>query len=153
MKKKILKPGAWATRNNASENRFEQKLISEGKTLIAQPYLQEFHLRPDFYCPEEDTYYEVIGTRQAWYQKRLKIQEARDKGLKIVTVDANGDPYPYSGPRKTSPVNSEGETTFEYLIKNIPDDLLVAAKKKAIDLNKTMKQVLLDALKKFVEGE
>ena len=41
----------------------------------------------------------------------------------------------------------------DYILKGIPEELWKSAKKKAIDLNKTMKQVLLDALKKFVEKE
>lgn len=40
---------------------------------------------------------------------------------------------------------------MNYILKDIPPELWKSCKKKAIDLNKTMKQVLLDALKKFVE--
>jgi hypothetical protein len=42
---------------------------------------------------------------------------------------------------------------MNYILKDIPNDLWKSCKKKAIDLNKTMKQVLLEALKKFVEGK
>jgi len=40
---------------------------------------------------------------------------------------------------------------MDYVIKGISKDLWKAAKKKAIDEEKTMKEVLLEALKKFVE--
>jgi hypothetical protein len=45
------------------------------------------------------------------------------------------------------------DSEVDYILKGIPEDLWKSAKKKAIDLNKTMKQVLLDALKKFVEKD
>jgi len=52
-------------------------------------------------------------------------------------------------------IHAQEQTNSEidYILKGIPEDLWKSAKKKGIDLNKTMKQVLLDALKKFVEGK
>lgn len=43
------------------------------------------------------------------------------------------------------------DSEVDYILKGIPEDLWKSAKKKAIDDGKTMKQVLLDALKTYVE--
>jgi len=43
------------------------------------------------------------------------------------------------------------DSEVDYILKDIPEDLWKSAKKKAIDDDKTMKQVLLDALKEYVE--
>ena len=29
---------------------------------------------PDFHCPKEDIYYELVGTRQAWHQSKRKLE-------------------------------------------------------------------------------
>jgi len=42
------------------------------------------------------------------------------------------------------------DSEVDYILKGIPEDLWKSAKKKGIDDNKTMKQVLLDALKTYV---
>ena len=43
------------------------------------------------------------------------------------------------------------DSEVDYILKGIPEDLWKSARKKAIDDSKTMKQVLLEALKKYVE--
>lgn len=42
---------------------------------------------------------------------------------------------------------------MNYILKDIPEELWKTSKKKGIDINKSMKQVLLEALEKFVGGE
>lgn len=58
---------------------------------------------PDFYTPASDTYYEVAGTRQAFAQRRPKLElmavERPEISLKVVRPD--GRPYrecPRRGP-------------------------------------------------------
>jgi hypothetical protein len=41
--------------------------------------------------------------------------------------------------------------TKEYIIKGIPEDLWKLCKKKAIDDNKSMKQVLIEALEAYIK--
>jgi hypothetical protein len=43
------------------------------------------------------------------------------------------------------------DSEVDYILKDIPLDVWKSAKKKAIDDNKSMKQVLLEALKKYIE--
>ena len=63
---------------NAAERRFARKIEAQGKTWISQP--RQFTLpepyrsyRPDFYVVEDNCFYEVLGTRQAYSQQREKI--------------------------------------------------------------------------------
>lgn len=83
---------------NRRESEFLAVKEAEGKTLIAQPatfILPHPYLtyRPDFYCVEENCFYEVAGTRQAYSQGKdkyaaFKAQYPRVK-FKIVKPDAS----------------------------------------------------------------
>lgn len=79
---------------NKGEQAFAEKMQAEGKKIIFQPYLREIKLRPDFYCVDDDIYYEVISTRQAYHLRKEKIKKAIDKGIKIKVVKPDGSPYP-----------------------------------------------------------
>lgn len=60
------------------ESKFANYLESQNKSWIFQPErfkLKDTTYRADFYCPEDDTYYEVVGTRQAISSLKSKIQE------------------------------------------------------------------------------
>ena len=76
------------------ESKFADFLKSQNKSWIFQPgrfKLKDATYRADFYCPEDDTYYEVVGTRQAISSLKSKIQEFiktyPDVKFKIVKPD------------------------------------------------------------------
>ena len=63
---------------NEAEARFAAQLSAAGKNYVYQPTKFPLPLpwrsyRPDFYVPEDDRYYEVVGSRQALSQNREKI--------------------------------------------------------------------------------
>lgn len=79
-----------------SEKQFARFLISQGKTYKAQPKTFGFdgtRYRPDFYCPEDDIYYEVkiqFSTGDAI--KLLKFKKFFPH-IKLKIVSPNGYPY------------------------------------------------------------
>jgi len=79
-----------------SEREFADFLESQGKTWIAQPKTFKFNetsYRPDFYCPEDDMYYEVkthFGLGDAI--RLLKFKKCHPK-IKLKVVSPNGYPY------------------------------------------------------------
>jgi len=81
------------------EQRFYDSMIKKGKRLIIQPYLKQFKIRPDFYCIDEDTFYEVISTRQAYHSRKDRINAAIKKGLKIKIVNPDGTEYHSKKPK------------------------------------------------------
>lgn len=89
---------------NNSEGKFANYLKSQGKSWIFEP--REFDLGypckkinknvvyiPDFYCPAEDTWYEVSASKQAYSHSLKKIRRLRkiypDLILKIVNPDGS----------------------------------------------------------------
>ena len=73
-----------------------------GFDLVAQPPSFQVQMdsgrskyRPDFYCPNNDTFFEVVGTRQAWQQNREKISLFRKQWptLKFLVVHSDGREY------------------------------------------------------------
>lgn len=90
---KIYKIGDSPMINNKGEKSFEEIMKSRGFTLIYQPYLKEFKIRPDFYCIEEHKYYEVISTRQAFHARKIKMEKALKSGLNLILVNPDGTPY------------------------------------------------------------
>ena len=84
MGRKREKKGALARQiRNSAERRFYERMRLAGVRLVAQP--RAFPLNeictytPDFYSPELDIYYEVIGTRQAREFNWLKLELFRAK--------------------------------------------------------------------------
>ncbi len=78
-----------------AERRFAIKMRLRGLTMIPQPRAFKVGVTtwtPDFYCPELDIYYEVVGTSQAWSQSREKIQAVRAaySKIRINVVNARG---------------------------------------------------------------
>lgn len=81
-----------------SEARFTDYLKSQNKSWVYQPErfkLKNTTYRADFYCPEDDTYYEVVGTRQAISALKWKIQEFIEAypNIKFRIVKPNGKNY------------------------------------------------------------
>ena len=79
---------------NQGEERFRIMMEAKGFTLISQPMIEKAHIRPDFFCREEEIYYEVFSTRQAYHLRKFKIERAQRMGLRIKVVDPDGNPYP-----------------------------------------------------------
>ena len=82
---------------NHAEKRFAASLRRQGKKYVAQPGpfalpAPYFTYRPDFYVPDENCYYEVVGTRQAFSLQVGKINAFRSHWssarLEIVNVGA-----------------------------------------------------------------
>lgn len=81
-----------------SEQAFADFLTFQGKTYEFQPKrfeLEDTTYRADFYCPEDDTYYEVVGTRQAISAIKWKILEfiRTYPDIKFRIVKPNGIDY------------------------------------------------------------
>ncbi len=79
--------------NNKGEKIFEEIMKAKGFNLIYQPYIKKFKIRPDFYCLEDKTYYEVISTRQAFHNRKSKIKKAIKDGLNLMLVNPDGSLY------------------------------------------------------------
>jgi len=78
-----------------AERQFAVRMRLRGLTMIPQPRAFEVGVTawtPDFYCPQLDIYYEVVGTDQAWHQSREKVQAVRAAypKLRIKVVNAKG---------------------------------------------------------------
>lgn len=81
-----------------SEKQFAHYLKSQGKTWLYEPRrfkLKATTYKPDFYCPENDIYYEVVGTRQAIWRAKNKIIEFKKSypNIKFKIVKPNGEMY------------------------------------------------------------
>lgn len=77
-----------------AEKQFDDLKMAEGVILIAQP--ERFDLggatyTPDFYSPSEGIYYEVVGTKQAFYCNQMKymmfLKLYPDKRIRFVKPD------------------------------------------------------------------
>ena len=87
-----------------AERRFAIRMRLRGLTMIPQPRafkVGKTFWTPDFYCPQLDIYYEVVGTSQAWSQSKEKIQAVRaaHPGLRIKVVNAMGVELRGTSPR------------------------------------------------------
>ena len=89
---------------NKREEIFARYLEKQNKCWVFEPIRFEVNqttYMPDFYCPDEDTFYEVVGTRQAISQRAKKIAEFIQiyPHIKFKLVHPNGEKYYYK-PRK-----------------------------------------------------
>lgn len=80
---------------NKGEAEFYNLMLAKGIDLIYHPSvkLPLIKITPDFYSETKDVYYEIISTRQAYYQRRTKIQRAREAGLNIEVLKPDGNPF------------------------------------------------------------
>jgi hypothetical protein len=88
-----------------SEQQFADFLTAQGKTYIYEPVLQldtpcpkrggNQTYKPDFYCPSNDTYYEVSANRQAYHQsiKKIKLLRKIRPDIKFKVVNPDGSEY------------------------------------------------------------
>lgn len=76
---------------------FAKILKEQGRAFVFQPPPFRIGLRtyrPDFYLPDENKYIDVVGTRQAFYGVRRKLEMARKLyGAVIEVVRPDGTPY------------------------------------------------------------
>lgn len=115
MKKYASRSGITAI-PNAAERSFASKLEAQGKTWISQPRsfvlpVPHCSYRPDFFVVEDNCFYEVLGSRQAYSQQREKIDAFRmaypHLTLKIVNEGAwvtDWNPEVDSRHKKVEPV-------------------------------------------------
>jgi len=80
------------------EEIFEKKLKKQFRLYDHQPkgfQMGRIHYRADFYCYDNDTYYEVVGTRQALSKLRHKITKLIETkpNIKIRIVKPDGHIY------------------------------------------------------------
>lgn len=79
-----------------SEKEFADFLTRQGKTYIYEPKTFKFNgkkYQPDFYCPEDDIYYEVkIKLSSKDIVKMLEFK-AKYRDLKLKVVSPNGYPF------------------------------------------------------------
>ena len=78
-----------------SEARFANYLDNQNKTWIFQPKrfkLKNTTYRTDFYCPDNDTFYEVVGTIDSFYENRQKYEDFKKQypNIKFEIVSPNG---------------------------------------------------------------
>ena len=88
---------------NSSEKAFYKLKACENKTVTYKPKWFYFNIAeigcvkymPDFYCKEEDAYYEVVGTKQAYKQNLSKylLMSKFFPEVKFFVVTSNGTPY------------------------------------------------------------
>lgn len=88
-----------------SEQQFADYLTAQGKTCVYEPVLQldtplpkragNQTYKPDFYCMEDDIYYEVSANRQAYHLSMKKIRRLREiyPDIKIKVVNPDGSEY------------------------------------------------------------
>lgn len=81
-----------------SERKFAEFLTKNKKTYVYQPVafkLKNTTYRTDFYCLEDNTYYEVVGSRQAFHSNKNKINEFIElyPDLNFKVVIPNGKIY------------------------------------------------------------
>lgn len=73
-----------------SEKQFADHLTAQGKTWVYEPKAFDLGIprpqmkgnityKPDFYCPEDDVYYEVSASNPAYNQRREKIKLFKGK--------------------------------------------------------------------------
>jgi len=135
---------------NQGEKKFQEKLEAEGKRFILQPYIPELHMRPDFYCIDNETYYEVIGSRSGYCLRKDKIAEAIKKGIKLKIVNPDGTPY---APKpRGRPQKSHKKKTSDYYLK-VDDQFWKVVKIETAREGITIKTLILTLLDKWLREE
>lgn len=135
---------------NDNEGQFAEHLESQGKSWAYQPVkfkLKNTTYKPDFYCPENNTFYEVAGTRQAIHQRREKVKELLRifPDINIEIVKPNGNKYKFY---------KEGlkmkEKTKTVILK-IKESSFKGLKKIAEKEERTMASIIRQAIKEHLE--
>lgn len=102
--------------SNLEELAFATRIEAEGKTWIHLP--RRFPLRslgsgytPDFYVIEDNTFYEICGTRQAYSYARVKVEAFRREypKFKLVVINAGAWVDGPQTPRVVEPKRTGGQ--------------------------------------------
>jgi len=138
-----------------SERKFADFLIANNKTYVFQPprfKLKKTTYRTDFYCPEDDTYYEVIGNRQAYHANEKKINEFKElyPNLKFEIVKPDGRKYP-SIIKYISINRGTIRRKTKLFTLHICIDLLGKAKELAKKERRSTSSIINQALNEFFE--
>ena len=146
------------------EKIFVQFLDRQNKTWLYEPkrfILKTSTYKPDFYCPEDDTYYEVVGTRQAISAIFHKIIEFKNTypNIKFKIVNPNGEPY--KGSKLNLPDTYSKLKDFYYLpqrqkyskgiLSKIPIVSYYKMKELSEKESRTVASVIRQAVKEFFE--
>jgi len=120
---------------NDREKVFADFLTTNNKTYISQPprfKLKKTTYRTDFYCPEDNTYYEVVGTRQAFHSIKPKLREfiKTYPEINFKIVKPNGKLYPYN-----RALFEEHQIKDKFVTVRIPIDM------KRVNFHLTTKQI------------
>lgn len=134
------------TKDKGGEKQFAELLIKANKYFVYQPYLKAFKIRPDFFCIEDNIYYEVINTRQSYYARKDKIDAAIKAGINIKLVRPDGKEY-ISG-EKTDFDNIKVKSLF---IKDIPENLGMQIKVIAAQKGITIRDFVIAALEAYLQ--
>lgn len=145
------------------EQRFAEILIKQGKKFIYQPAkfnVNSISYTPDFYIPEERTFYEVAGTRQAHSRNRKQIKLIKKvyPFIRIKVVNPDGSNYkshklrslPLEEPKSNllfpfQPINmSNPELKFPYINKKYYEYEHII--KEIIELQQSQKLAFSDLL-------
>ncbi len=116
---------------NKSEGIFAEYLESKGRCWAYEPMrfiLSESTYRPDFYCPDNDTFYEVANTRQAFNFQRKKYERFVQEypHIKFVIVHPSGELYALNKlvvVRKNNNIKSKKRILTFYVFKDYLDKM------------------------------
>ena len=89
---------------NIREEQFAEFLAGQGLAWAFEPIrfqVRESTYLPDFYCPDDDTFYEVVGTTSTYHQNKEKVKKfIKDyPHINFKYVNPDGSPFIYK-PRK-----------------------------------------------------
>lgn len=135
---------------HSREQIFADLLTSQGKEYFYQPavfHVNGIQYRPDFYTPSDMTFYEVVGSRQAFSQNRQKIETVKKAYpfLKIMIVNPDGTPYEHRPARikvkvkKTQPQRWTGRPPIPMDIHQVIRILKNIYQKRVVGLNQLVK--------------
>ena len=116
---------------NAAERRFARELDERNVLWFHQP--KRFLLpkpfrsyKPDFYCVQDRTFYEIVGTRQAWDQAQSKYLAFRETYPNLRLKIVNGGAWSCGSkliPNPTGKVKSVPLTVFENMLLECKSDI------------------------------
>jgi len=156
---------------NDREEMFALYLESQGKAFAYEPIcfkLKKSRYTPDFYCPDDNTFYEVIGTRQALHMSRAKIIRflneypeikfklvrpdgknyiMNDKNINLIKVMKAKNPRA----RIQSTREASGEEKTKALVMRIPESWAIKIKEIATSECRTEASVYRQAIKAFLD--
>jgi len=152
-----------------SEQIFVEHMEAKGKALSYIPIsfkLSKGTYRPDFYCPDDDTFYEVDAGTTAYYKKdKLNLFENEYPDIKFKVVTPGGQEIPKVGGRyflsRTKMDKSWKEKLptnkslfFGFLVSNeLYQKIASMAKKQSRSVSSMVRVLIKKELKEIKEEE